>query len=328
MFYPNKSSILVSGEGNSSRSKMNSFMRILNLQRIVFLMCIVSSGEITWGTKDNKARLKEKIKVEKLGNVNLVEPNFEYKVIFLGDTNVGKTQILNKYNDGSFYNHYLSTVRIYDTEIYYSCEFKQHPLEKETKLKIYDIPGQEKNKPLSQECLQNAQTIVFVYDITKKDSFDNIGDWLDSTAVHAPKDAVYFLVGNKTDLNDERQVQTEEAKKYAGDKNMQFFEVSVNDNNSIDKLFEDIVKECLIKNLNLNYNVIAQEPGEPIITLNPIQITEIREEINHTKEKISEENKNINDKNNTEQNLNNITTANNTTKESTCRNCCSCCCNC
>ena len=244
MFYPNKSSILVSGEGNSSRSKMISFMRILNLQRIVFLMCIVSSVEITWGMKE---KLKDKIKVEKLKDVSLTKTNFKYKVTFLGDTNVGKTQIIDRHVKGSFKEKYTPTVGTDNTNKQYQRTINGGN-RKTIQLDILGTSGQEIFKTLLQNYIKNAKAIVFVYDITKKDSFNNIKEyWLEKAKEKAHKDAVYFLVGNKADLQNERKVEKDKAQEFAKENNMQFFEVSAKNGYNVNKLFEDIVKECLIK---------------------------------------------------------------------------------
>ena len=250
MFYSNKSSILVSGEGNSSRSKMTSFMRILNLKRILFLMCIVSSWEITWGMKEE---LKDKIKVEKLESGDKGQPDFTYKVTFLGDDQVGKTQIINQHVNGSLDGTIISTIGIdFKTQKYKSTinvDNSQTIL-----LQIWDTAGRETYRLMSLNCTQDARAIVLVYDITKPDSFKHIDSWLEN----APKDAVYFLVGNKTDLNG-RQIQTAVAEQYAKEKNMQFFEVSAMKGDNVDKLFEDIVKECLIKEEDIKEEVIKEE---------------------------------------------------------------------
>ena len=268
MFYSNKSSILVSGEGNSSRSKMTSFMRILNLQRIVFLMCIVSSLEITWGTKEDetmmkkkidKAMRKKKIEVTKPKNVNLAKIDSAYKVGFLGDTQVGKTQIINRHVKGSFEEEYKSTVMVeFSTNHYQSTSDRGNS--KTIQLNLWDTAGQEKYKTVSPLYMKDAWAIVLVYDVTNAESFNEIKEnWLTQTKEQAPENAVYFLVGNKTNLKDKRQVSEEVAKKYAENNNMQFFEVSIKDKNSIDELFEDIVKECLIKEEDIKEEVIKEE---------------------------------------------------------------------
>ena len=249
MFYSNKSSILVSGEGNSSRSKMTSFMRILNLKRIVFLMCIVSSWEITWGTGNDKTAWKEKIKVEKL--VSGSEEGIDYycNVVLLGDSKVGKTRIIHRYINGSFKDQYEPTLWINLLKNGYKSTINEDNSQT-IQLNILDTAGQERLKTTVLSYINYARAIVLVYDVNQKDSFEHIDDWLKSAKGKVPQDAVYFLVGNKTDLN-ERQIQTAVAEQYAKNNNMQFFEVSAKGNNNLNKLFEDIVKECLIKDKDI-----------------------------------------------------------------------------
>ena len=235
MFYSNKSSILVSGEGNSSRSKMTSFTRILNLQRIIFLMCIVSSGEITWGMKDDKEE-------ENLGSDSEEKYYLNYKVVFLGDEQVGKTQILNQRTTIPFDNDYSPTVEIGKYKSTINKDNSQT-----IALSLIDTPGQEAFR-VSLSYVQSEQAIVLVYDVTKKESFDNMKKyWLGWAKGHAPKDAVYFLVGNKIDLEDKREVTTEVAQGFAEKNKMRFFEVSAKNGDNLEELFQDIVKGCLIK---------------------------------------------------------------------------------
>ena len=251
MFYSNKTSILVSDEENSSRSKINSFMRILNLQRIVFLMCIVSSGEITCGMKDNKEeelkdKIEDKITVIKLGSNIKEQSRFEYKVTFLGDTKVGKTQIINKHIDSRFNDKSDPTIGV-DFRSHCSPSTINGGNSKTIKLSIRDTAGQKKFKGLLPNCIKVAHAIILVYDVTQKESFNNIKeDWLGFAKYYNP-DAAYFLVGNKTDIECKEKVQTDEAKEFAENNKMRFFEVSAKKNTNIDELFKDIVKECLIK---------------------------------------------------------------------------------
>ena len=246
MFYPNKSSILVSGEGNSSRSKTISFMRILNLERILFLMCIVSSGEITLGMEDYEAVLKKEIKVEKLENNSEEEYDLNYKVVFLGDTKVGKTQILNKHVNGSFDAQSISTIGCWLMSKDYNRTTNEG--NKIIRLQIWDTPGDKTYRSLVPINIKTAQAIVLVYDVTNAESFNNIKDnWLSLATQNNIEDAAYFLVGNKTDLKNNRGVPADKAKKYAEDNNMQFFEVSAMKGDNLDELFKDIVKEFFIK---------------------------------------------------------------------------------
>ena len=258
MFYSNKSSILVSGEGNSSRSKMISFMRILNFKRIVFLMCIVSSGEITWGMKNcNKEDKKWEIGFKKV-NYEYNDADFEFSVVLLGDKQVGKTQILNQYKNHEFETSYVQSNGFDTQDFLYNCTNMKRYLTNSVKLYVFGLEGQPSSIETYKYYIKDSQAIVLVYDVTNAESFNKIKEnWLDLAKGHAHKDAVYFLVGNKTDLGADRKVTKEEAQGFAVDNNMQFFEVSAKENNNLNKLFETITIECLensLKKVNIAYN--------------------------------------------------------------------------
>ena len=202
--------------------------------------------EITWGMKE---KLKDKIKVEKLKDVSLTKTNFKYKVTFLGDTNVGKTQIIDRHVKGSFKEEYTPTVGTDNTNKQYQRTINGGN-RKTIQLDIWGTSGQERFKTLLQNYIKNAKAIVFVYDITKKDSFNNIKEyWLEKAKEKAHKDAVYFLVGNKTDLQNERKVEKDKAQEFAKKNDMRFFEVSAKNGYNVNKLFEKIVNEFLIKDI-------------------------------------------------------------------------------
>jgi Ras-related protein Rab-1A len=113
---------------------------------------------------------------------------------------------------------------------------------------VFDTPGQEKSKTIIHDYVKQAQAVVFVYDITNKESFNNIqNEWLQLAKDKAPKDALYFLVGNKADMDKDdskRQVTTKEAQEFAKKNKMQFFEVSAQLGTKINELFEAIANAC------------------------------------------------------------------------------------
>ena len=266
-------------------------------------MCIVSSGDITCGMKENE---EEKIEVEKLKRVNLILTDHSYKVVFLGDTNVGKTQILNKHTKNCFEYKYNPTNAFDFKSHYYKSTINEG--NKIIHLGIWDTPGQEKYREYLPNFVTDAQAIVLVYDVTQKDSFKYVENLLNLAKTKTPENAVYFLVGNKADLEDKRQVEKEEAKKYAEANNMQFFEVSAkNGDNNLDELFKDIVKKCLEKE-----GVIKEE----------VIITAIQIEEDETKNKTNDDSHTKVD--NTENNFPQQITTQTKNKPCICCRCCPC----
>ena len=256
MFYSNKSSILVSGEGNSSRSKMTSFMRILNLERIVFLMCIVSSVEIAWGMEDNKGDEKWEIGF-KIVNYEYNDADFEFSVVLLGDSKVGKTQVLNQYKNHEFETSYVQSNSFDTQDFLYNCTNMKRYLTNSVKLYVFGLEGQPSSIEKYKYYIKDSQAIVLVYDVTNAESFEHINNWLEKAKEKAPINAIYFLVGNKTDLVNERQVTKEEAQEFAKKNDMRFFEVSAKNSDNLDELFKTITIECLensLKKGDIAYN--------------------------------------------------------------------------
>ena len=170
-----------------------------------------------------------------------VENNSDYsfKVVFLGDAAVGKTQIINKFVNDKFDASYQLTIGIeFATKV---VDFENKKIE----LQLWDTAGQENYRSITKKYYNTSRLIAFVYDITSKDSFNNISKWVDEVKIQN-KDAKFLLVGNKYDLAEERRAVTEEeAKQYAENNGMKFFEVSAKTGDGINDMFNYIISELL-----------------------------------------------------------------------------------
>ena len=155
----------------------------------------------------------------------------KYKLIVVGDENVGKTSIINRFKSNQFKDDYQPTVGL---------DFQSIPLlidNSNVTLLLYDTAGQEKFRSLIPLYTKDANIILLIYDTTNYDSFTNIEKWYDSLSNLNKDEAIIFLVGNKIDLVDERKVQEEEGKIYADGKNYIFQEVSALTGEGIQELF-------------------------------------------------------------------------------------------
>jgi small GTP-binding protein len=165
-----------------------------------------------------------------------------YSVVLLGDSQVGKTQILNQKSNFQFNEEYEVTMDVVFNNV--EAQIKQDDSYQNIKLTVFDTPGQEKYKTIIHDYVKQAQAVVFVYDITNKESFNNIQTWMNLAQTKATKEAVYFLVGNKIDKEDEMAVTTNEAQNFAKKYNMKSFEVSASTGDDISELFEAIANAC------------------------------------------------------------------------------------
>ena len=164
--------------------------------------------------------------------------DIELKILLLGDTSVGKTSLILKYTDNYFSETSVSTIGV---------EFKEHEIKnKKIKLQIWDTSGQERFRSITETFYRGADGILFVFDVTNKESFENIKDWLmDPHIVNL--DAKKILVGNKIDLVDQRVVNKESMEKYGQSKNLNSFETSAKTGENVGQIFEEIT-ELLLAN--------------------------------------------------------------------------------
>ena len=171
------------------------------------------------------------------------ETNYEllYKVIIIGDTNVGKSNILTRYLKDEFSSNTKSTVGV---EL--GIKFLKIKNTK-TKIQIWDTAGQERYRAITSSYFKGSNGCFIVYDITNEASFNNIENWYEQIQKETSKDIPILLVGNKCDLEDERKVPIEKGKEKAQNLNCAFFETSALKKINIDKIFEELVNNIYEK---------------------------------------------------------------------------------
>ena len=169
------------------------------------------------------------------------------KLLTIGDQFVGKSSIINRYIDDKFNGNIKPTLAI---------DYKTKMIQKGEnliKISIYDTAGEEKYRHLIKNYYNGSNGILLVFDITDKNSFDNLNFWLDELEKNCNLNNLYiFLVGNKTDLKKERKVSYDEAKNFADMKKIPYIEISAKTGDNIDKLFNDFIKGTII-------NIIEQK---------------------------------------------------------------------
>ena len=159
------------------------------------------------------------------------------KLLLIGDSNVGKTSLLLRYINNSFTEKYIATIGV---------EFKSKDvtLNNNTyKIHIWDTAGQERYKSITKNFYKHAEGIIFVYDITKKETFDNLKNWISNAENET--DFKIIIVGNKLDMESRREVSIEQLKKLAKKKNCKYFETSAKDNINVENLFLSIINEMI-----------------------------------------------------------------------------------
>ena len=163
----------------------------------------------------------------------------------MGDQGVGKSSILNRFSQDKFEQEYQATIGL-------DFHSKNATINgANIRLLLYDTAGQEKFKSLIPMYIRDANIIIVVYDITIKDSFTHTSHWVNETKDLKREDAIFVLVGNKIDLNDKRQVSSQEGQNYANEKEFIFFEVSARTGQGIQELFNNNIFPEMVKKFKI-----------------------------------------------------------------------------
>ncbi|VDD96273.1 unnamed protein product [Enterobius vermicularis] len=157
--------------------------------------------------------------------------------MLIGDSCCGKTCLLIRFNDGRFLdNNFISTVGI---------DYRNKMIEiddSKVKLQIWDTAGQERFRSITSAYYRDADALLLIYDVTNRESFVHVRDWLARIQEYAKKTALITLVGNKIDLHNERKVKYEEAKHLAESYNIPFIETSAKTGHNVQETFHEVSK--------------------------------------------------------------------------------------
>ncbi|GAQ88998.1 Rab family GTPase [Klebsormidium nitens] len=160
-----------------------------------------------------------------------------FKLLLIGDAGVGKSCILLRFADDTFRESYMSTI---------GMDFRIRTLHMENdevvKLQIWDTAGQERFRTITSPYYRGANGIIVVYAVNDQTSFEHVSKWLGDMEKFAPEEAVRLLIGNKCDLEIERQVTTEEGEELAASLGVPFIETSAKDSTNIEEAFVCIAK--------------------------------------------------------------------------------------
>ncbi|CAI2343470.1 unnamed protein product [Caenorhabditis sp. 36 PRJEB53466] len=168
-------------------------------------------------------------------------PKHKAKVVVLGDSGVGKTSIIYRHRYGAHYRPVNATI---------GASFVSFDLGADrddiVRLQVWDTAGQERFRCMVPMYMRNADAALVVYDVTNRDSFEDIERWIkDLDRSSGTEEAKIFLIGNKTDLVDKREVSEAEGKALAAKINAKFFEVSSDQPNLFSTILSELADDVL-----------------------------------------------------------------------------------
>ncbi|KAI0093736.1 GTPase [Irpex rosettiformis] len=189
--------------------------------------------------------------------------DFLFKVVLIGDSGVGKSNLLSRFTRNEFNLESKSTIGV---------EFATRSLAidgKTVKAQIWDTAGQERYRAITSAYYRGAVGALLVYDISKHATYTNVTRWLKELRDHADSNIVIMLVGNKSDLKHLRAVPTDEAKSFAAENGLSFIETSALDASNVESAFQtiltDIYRIVSSKSLEQSSDPIKPSTGDSIL---------------------------------------------------------------
>jgi len=161
--------------------------------------------------------------------------------MMVGDAGVGKSSLMSRFVDDTFSDKRFSTISI-------DLSFRTIVMDHERiKLQTLDATGQPYSRATISGFYQGVDGIIIVYDITNKQSFDNIRDYLDEINLHAKQNVCKLIIANKSDLENKRKVKYNQLKSFANELKVSFFETSAKNASNIEQAFLNITSQIKIK---------------------------------------------------------------------------------
>ncbi len=171
--------------------------------------------------------------------------NFDYlfKIVLVGDAEVGKTSLTTRFAYGTFTDQYISTLGV--DFVVKTLSMNGHIV----KLQIWDTAGQERYAGIRPIYYRGAKGAVLVFDLTRRQSFLNVEKWVEQIQRYASQDIPMILVGNKLDLTDTREVTTSDVETLIDERGMKYFETSAKVDQGVKETFEKVSELILQKEM-------------------------------------------------------------------------------
>ncbi|CAG5114454.1 unnamed protein product [Candidula unifasciata] len=166
-----------------------------------------------------------------------VDDHYDYiwKIVLVGDSGVGKTNLLSRFTKNEFLSESKSTIGVEFATRHVTIKGKV------IRAQIWDTAGQERYRAITAVYYRGAVGALVVYDMTKHQTFDNLSKWLQELKDHADRSARIMIVGNKSDLRHLRAVTQEEGRVFAEKQQFSFIETSALDSTNVGEAFNNLL---------------------------------------------------------------------------------------
>ena len=165
---------------------------------------------------------------------------FIFKVLLLGNSNVGKSSLFLRFVDDIWNDTFVPTIGV-------DFKIKTFDIDdKRIKMQIWDTAGQERFKNIIASYYRGAHGILLIYDVTDKDSFKNLSNWLIEIEKNSSKNVLKVLIGNKTDLEEKRVISYNQAKEFADSYGLKYIETSAKKNLNVNEAFATLGRELML----------------------------------------------------------------------------------
>ncbi|KAL7716345.1 Rab11 [Entamoeba marina] len=191
---------------------------------------------------------------------------FMYKLVIIGESGVGKSNLLLRFTRDEFEPEKKFTIGV---------EFATRTIEYENNViraQIWDTAGQEKYRAITDAYYRGAEGAMVVYDVSKRESFESIERWLDELKAGCDPDVAIMIVGNKADLKQEREVTESEGTEFAQQQQSYFIETSALDGSNVEKAFQDLLIEIYKKKTKKVETNTTAPTEKPAVEDKPVNI--------------------------------------------------------
>ena len=201
------------------------------------------------------------------------EYDYLFKLLLIGNSSVGKSSLLFRFVENVWDDSFVPTIgvdfvsNLLSVILIFIYKQKLKTLEvngKKVKLQIWDTAGQERFKNITASYYRGGNGVLVVYDITERESFENLNSWLIEIEKNANKNVYKLLIGNKCDLEDKRKVSFQEGKDFAESNGMKFMETSAKTASKVQEAFELLTNEIIKASISKEKGLEKKENNKAI----------------------------------------------------------------